>query len=45
MKKVAPLGTVFEDSSLLLFDGIVSEIMERRRITEEEMRNRHAIWV
>ena len=45
VKKVAPLGTVFEDSSLLLFDGIVSEIMERRRITEEEMRNRHAIWV
>ncbi len=45
VKKVAPLGTVFEDSSLLLFDGIVSEIMERRRITEEEMRSRHAIWV
>lgn len=45
VKKVAPLGTIFEDSSLLLFDGIVSEIMERRRITEEEMRNRHAIWV
>ena len=26
-------------------DGIISEIMERRCITEEEMRSRHAIWV
>ncbi len=45
VKSIAPLGTVFEDSSLLLFDGIIGEIMERRRITEEEMRGRHAIWV
>lgn len=41
----APLGTIFEDSALLFFDGIVAEIMERLEITEDDMRNRHAIWV
>lgn len=42
---IAPLGTIFEDSSLLLFDQIVAEIIEKEHITEGEMRNRHAIWV
>lgn len=41
----APLGTIFEDSALLFFDGIVADIMDRLEISEEEMRNRHAIWV
>lgn len=45
VRRTAPLGTVFEDSALLLFDCIVSEIMAREGVTEEEMRNRHAIWV
>ena len=45
IRSVAPLGTIFEDSSILLFDSIISEIMERRGITEDEMRRRHAIWV
>ena len=43
--RTAPLGTLFEDSALLLFDYIVCDIMEREGITEEDMRNRHAIWV
>lgn len=45
VRKVAPLGTVFEDSALLLFDCIVSDLMEIDSATEEDMRNRHAIWV
>lgn len=45
LKKSAPLGTIFEDSSLLFFDCIVSELMVRENSTEEEMWNRHAIWV
>ncbi len=45
IRSVAPLGTIFEDSALLFFDGIVSEIMAREDISEEEMRGRHAIWV
>ena len=45
VRKVAPLGTVFEDSALLLFDCIVSDLMGIDGATEEDMRNRHAIWV
>jgi len=43
--KVAPLGTIFEDSAHLFFECVVSDIMEKMGITEEEMRGRHAIWV
>ena len=41
----APLGTVFEDSALLFFEVMVSDIMKRTGNREEDMRNRHAIWV
>ena len=44
-KKIAPLGTVFEDSAHLFFECLICEIMDRKGITEEDMRNRHAIWV
>lgn len=45
LQRAAPLGTVFEDATLLFFDCIVSDIMRAESISEEEMRNRHAIWV
>lgn len=45
MHRIAPLGTIFENSALLLFDCVVCGIMEKEGITEEEMRQRHAIWV
>ncbi|MFT0899025.1 SIS domain-containing protein [Candidatus Methanoprimaticola sp. MG2] len=45
IRKTAPLGTIFEDSALILFDIIVAEIMERKGISEQDMRYRHAIWV
>ena len=41
----APLGTVFEDASLLFLDSIVPSLMEKLGATEEDMRSRHAIWV
>ena len=41
----APLGTVFEDASVLFFDSMTPILMERLGMTEEDMRNRHAIWV
>lgn len=44
-KHLAPLGTLFEDSSMILFDAMVSEIMSRIGESEETMRARHAIWV
>lgn len=44
-KRMAPLGTVFEDSAHIFFECVVCDIMSRQNITEEEMRGRHAIWV
>ncbi len=43
--KIAPLGTVFEDSAHLFFECVICDIMEKEGITEEDMRGRHAIWV
>lgn len=45
ISKSAPLGTIFENSTLLLFDCVICDIMEKENITEQDMRNRHAIWV
>lgn len=41
----APLGTVFEDAAGIFFDGIVPEIMKKKGINEQNMRDNHAIWV
>jgi len=41
----APLGTVFEEATALLLDGIVSVIMKKIGETDQSMRMRHAIWV
>lgn len=45
LRRAAPLGTVFEDSAVLFFDCIVSDLMDRDGATEDDMRRRHAIWV
>jgi 6-phospho-3-hexuloisomerase len=39
---LAPLGTVFEDSCAILLDAIISVMMGRLKITEEDLRKRHA---
>ncbi len=41
----APLGTLFEDATLILLDSVVAIIMKRMGQTEEDMRQRHAIMV
>lgn len=41
----APLGTLFENATLLFLDGLVSLLMEKLGQTEEDMRSRHAIMV
>jgi len=41
----APLGTLFEDASLIFFDTLVPYLMERLNETEDSLRRRHAIWV
>ena len=44
-KRLAPLGTLFEDSTLIFLDGIVAQIMDKLGQSEGSMRKRHAIWV
>ena len=44
-RKYAPLGTVFEDAALIMFDSMVPVIMERMDQNEASLRRRHAIWV
>ena len=39
---LAPLGTLFEDSCMILLDAIVSVLMEKYRLSEEELNKRHA---
>src|SRR5512136_1559514 len=44
-KRLAPLGTLFEDATLIYLDGIVAMLMEKLGQSEGGMRKRHAIWV
>ena len=41
-KKYAPLGTLFEASVWILFDGIIADLLISKNETEEIMRSRHA---
>lgn len=43
--RLAPLGTLFENATLILLDGVVAEVMERLGQSEADMRGRHAIMV
>ena len=43
--RTSPLGTVFEDATMLFFDSMVPQLMNALGMTEEDMRARHAIWV
>ena len=44
-RTLAPLGTLFEDATLIYLDGIVAQLMQRLGQSEDSMRRRHAIWV
>lgn len=41
LKAPIPLGTLFEISTMILLDCIVTELMDRLGITEEDMKRRH----
>ncbi len=41
-KKYAPLGTLFEATVWVLFDGIIADLLESKNETEKDMRSRHA---
>ena len=42
---LVPLGTLFEDATILMFDSLIPELMKRLGQSEEDMRKKHAIWV
>jgi len=44
-KIAAPLGTLFEDATLVYLDAIVATLMDKLGQSEGSMRKRHAIWV
>ena len=39
---LAPMGTLFEDTTMVFLDGVVYSLMKRLKISEEEMKMRHA---
>ncbi|MEM2026113.1 MAG: 6-phospho-3-hexuloisomerase [Desulfurococcaceae archaeon] len=39
---LAPLGTLFEITTMIFLDGIVAELMHKLNITEEDLRERHS---
>jgi len=41
-KKFAPLGTLFEASVWILLDGLVADLLNSKKETEDIMRSRHA---
>lgn len=42
-RRMAPLGTVFEESALIYLDALVALLMERLGQTEEDLRRRHGV--
>lgn len=40
---IAPMGTIFEDSCMVFLDAVIVELMARLKISEEEMRRKHAV--
>ena len=44
-KRLAPLGTIFELSSMVMLDSVVPLLMTRLKQDETSLRRRHAIWV
>lgn len=41
-KRYAPLGTLFEASVWVLLDGLIADLLDSKKETEENMRSRHA---
>ena len=42
MEPLTPLGTMFENNCMVFLDSLVVELMQRMKVTEEELRARHA---
>jgi len=44
-EKYAPLGTLFEDATMIVLDGMIAMVMEKLGESEASMRGRHGIMV
>ena len=44
-RDLAPLGTLFEISTVIFLDSLIAELMKVLNQTEKDMKSRHAIWV
>jgi 6-phospho-3-hexuloisomerase len=42
---LAPLGTLFESSSHILLDSMIALLMKMKGESENDLRQRHAIWL
>ncbi len=42
-RRLAPLGTVFEEAALVYLDGIVAVLMEELAQSEQDLRRRHGV--
>ncbi|MGL6299029.1 MAG: 6-phospho-3-hexuloisomerase [Methanobacteriaceae archaeon] len=42
-RSLAPLGTLFELTSLIMLDGIIAELMDRMDQTENDLKGRHTV--
>lgn len=41
-ESLAPMGTMFEDTTMIFLDSIIAELMNRLGLSEDAMRERHA---
>jgi len=39
---LAPMGTLFEDTAMIFFDGVIAELMQRLGKSEQHMMKRHS---
>ncbi len=42
-RSLAPLGTLFETAAMVVLDGVIAHLMERKGISEKELKARHAV--
>lgn len=40
---IAPLGTIFELTTMVFLDSLIAEIMERKKLKEKDLAKRHSI--
>ncbi len=43
ISQLAPLGTMFELTSMVFLDALVAELMYRKKLTERDLERRHAV--